>query len=481
MPRLSLSMIVRDEEPHLSRALETARLYADEIVVVDTGSADGTLELARRLADKVDLFAWEDDFALARNRSLDLCTGDFVMFLDADDVVSEASARALRELVDRPVEWDILRVPYESALDPKGGVSLTQRVWRNFAGIRWRFPIHELIEGPPGTRLGTVLDGPRVLHWPLRVEERRADKHARNRRILRRALASEEHRDSVHLMFHLAKELRLGDPVESEEAMGLLGRCLSLNPARGTHFRSRLHLLTARFQRGLGHDDEALASLGGAIAEDPHWREPFRLMSDLLRDRRRFRGASQLLRLASAIPRPDGHVDRAELYGVDWNRHLSVCLEEAGELDAALEEVRAALRQAPDDDALLEREAELGEARLLRDHPPRLVKVEVATRTLARGDQFEATFTLRSERPSTLGLGLSLRHLASAAVLSDPARDVVRPFPAGESTVTRAFQLPPDAPEGEYDLDAALRATKDGRLGRGLDALTLVRPLRVGE
>src|SRR5262249_30962404 len=85
MPRVSLCMIVRDEEANLPRCLRSAADLVDEMVVVDTGSADGTREFARRLGARVVDFAWVDSFAAARNASLDHATGEWIFWLDADE------------------------------------------------------------------------------------------------------------------------------------------------------------------------------------------------------------------------------------------------------------------------------------------------------------------------------------------------------------------------------------------------------------
>src|SRR3954453_11439767 len=87
---VSLAMIVRNEARCLPRCLGTVREAVDEIVVVDTGSNHGTGEIARTLADRVLHFAWCDDFAHARQHAFDAARGDWVMWLDADDVVHGA-------------------------------------------------------------------------------------------------------------------------------------------------------------------------------------------------------------------------------------------------------------------------------------------------------------------------------------------------------------------------------------------------------
>ncbi len=97
-PELSVCMIVRNEAHQLADALENFRSFADEIVVVDTGSTDDTHDLARKYTDRVFTFPWCDDFSAARNHSLTHATGRYVLWMDADDRVDSRMAERLVDL-----------------------------------------------------------------------------------------------------------------------------------------------------------------------------------------------------------------------------------------------------------------------------------------------------------------------------------------------------------------------------------------------
>jgi glycosyltransferase involved in cell wall biosynthesis len=86
---VSLCLIVKDEEKYLARCLQSAKTIVDEMIVVDTGSSDRTKELATIFGAKVFDFAWENDFSLARNDSLSKASGDWILVLDADEMISE--------------------------------------------------------------------------------------------------------------------------------------------------------------------------------------------------------------------------------------------------------------------------------------------------------------------------------------------------------------------------------------------------------
>ena len=99
-PRVSLSMIVRDEEHNLDDCLRPIADLFDEIVIVDTGSRDDTRSIARQFTPHVHEFAWCDDFSAARNESLARTTGDWIMWLDADDRIRSEHVIGLRRLFE---------------------------------------------------------------------------------------------------------------------------------------------------------------------------------------------------------------------------------------------------------------------------------------------------------------------------------------------------------------------------------------------
>lgn len=98
-PSVSLCMIVKNEEENISRALTSVKDLVDEMIVVDTGSTDRTKEIAGSLGAKVYDFAWTDSFADARNFSLSKAGGNWILILDADEVISSSDYGKLRELI----------------------------------------------------------------------------------------------------------------------------------------------------------------------------------------------------------------------------------------------------------------------------------------------------------------------------------------------------------------------------------------------
>jgi len=196
-------MIVKNEARCLARCLQSVRGIADEIVVVDTGSTDGTVALALAAGAKVPHFEWVGDFAAARNFALDQTTGDWILVLDADEWASENLAGEIPVFArGRPA---VGRLPIVSDFR-RHGQTLASRsfVARLFPrGARFEGRIHEQLVSPL----------PRVnLRGELRhdgyLETQKAD---RNLQLL--AAELERAPDNAYFLFQLAAEHNsLGQP-----------------------------------------------------------------------------------------------------------------------------------------------------------------------------------------------------------------------------------------------------------------------------
>lgn len=139
-------MIVKDEEVTLARCIECVKPIADEIIIVDTGSTDGTVQIARSLDAEVFFFEWCDDFSAARNFSFSKAECDLVMWLDADDVITPENARKIADLKQRD-DFDVAFIKYAAAFD---GDSPTfeyyrERIFRRSMNFKWQGFVHEVI------------------------------------------------------------------------------------------------------------------------------------------------------------------------------------------------------------------------------------------------------------------------------------------------------------------------------------------------
>ncbi|HWD18472.1 MAG TPA: glycosyltransferase, partial [Verrucomicrobiae bacterium] len=141
-PRLSVCLIVKNEEAFLDACLASVRGLADQIVVVDTGSTDRTIEIARAHGAEVHAFAWCDDFSAARNAALERATGDWILSLDADEELLPAHRETLRREMANP---DALayRLPIINQGREDEGCSYVPRLFRNAPGLFFLGRVHE--------------------------------------------------------------------------------------------------------------------------------------------------------------------------------------------------------------------------------------------------------------------------------------------------------------------------------------------------
>lgn len=149
MTTVSLCMIVKNEEDTIKRCLDSVRAATDEIIVLDTGSTDNTVNLAREAGASVYHFAWTDDFAAARNAAFAKATMQYIMWLDADDVLTEENLKKLL-LLKQTLDGSIRQVAakYEVGFDEAGNVTLSfyrERLFLRTAGFVWKDAVHETI------------------------------------------------------------------------------------------------------------------------------------------------------------------------------------------------------------------------------------------------------------------------------------------------------------------------------------------------
>ena len=146
---ISLCMIVKNEEAVLARCLDSIKDVVDEIVIVDTGSTDNTKSIARSYTKNIFDFEWIQDFSAARNYAFSKATCDYQMWMDADDIFPEQSAKMLLELkkaLDPAV--DIVTMKYLTHFDEHGNpihISTRERLIKREKEYVWQDPVHECI------------------------------------------------------------------------------------------------------------------------------------------------------------------------------------------------------------------------------------------------------------------------------------------------------------------------------------------------
>ncbi len=137
---LSLCMIVKNEEKYLVQCLKSVRDIVDEIIIVDTGSTDKTIDIAKVFGAKLFDFPWTGDFAAARNHSLEQATGNWILILDGDEVLSPLDFKELKEIIHKksssPAAYSIATRNYITNVSVIGWVKNTGE-YPEEAGTGW--------------------------------------------------------------------------------------------------------------------------------------------------------------------------------------------------------------------------------------------------------------------------------------------------------------------------------------------------------
>ena len=152
MQEISLAMIVKNEAAHLEGCLESAANWVDEIVIVDTGSTDGTQDIARHYTRRLFELPWPDSFSVARNYAIDQAGKQWIFWLDADDLVPEETGARLRMLASgASADTGFFAFNYTY---PSGLVQKRAALFRNQPDIRFTGRVHEQIYDPLTANLG---------------------------------------------------------------------------------------------------------------------------------------------------------------------------------------------------------------------------------------------------------------------------------------------------------------------------------------
>lgn len=362
LPRVSLTMIVRDEEANLPKCLESVAGLFDEIVVVDTGSVDGTLEIALARGARVFDFAWVDDFAAARNAALARAAGDYAFWLDADDVVDPPERGKLERLLRNLKAGDPAAYVVRCACDPgengDGGETVVDhvRLFPTREDVRWTYRVHEQIL-PALRRAGVPVRWTDVVvrHTGYVDSSLRARKLERDARILKEELA--ERPEDPFTLFNLG-----AIAIERKDwrgALEFLEPSLARSAATDSITR-KLYALIARARQMLGDSAGALRTCDRGLAIDGDDAELWFRRGVVRRERGEPAEAERSWRRILTLGRPErfASVDQG-IHGHLTLRNLAVLARERGDRGEAERLWRAVLAERPGDRearAMVERE-----------------------------------------------------------------------------------------------------------------------------
>ncbi|WP_312519302.1 glycosyltransferase [Anaerospora sp.] len=214
--KISLCMIVKNEEINLTRCLASIKGFVDEIIIVDTGSTDLTIKVAEDNGAVVIPFLWQDDFSAARNASLEAASGDWILFLDADEALEPESGQILRQVIAGEEEGFFIKII--NLIGSEGSIEsspdLVFRLFRNKPDYRFRGAIHEqivdVILEKNGQARFQIAEGIVLRHYGyLNQQILEKNKKVRNLTIIKKELDSNP--DNHMLRYHYGIELYRAD------------------------------------------------------------------------------------------------------------------------------------------------------------------------------------------------------------------------------------------------------------------------------
>jgi glycosyltransferase involved in cell wall biosynthesis len=247
---ISLCMIVKNEEKNLAACLASLKPVVDEMIIVDTGSTDRTIDIATVFGAKVSAFEWNGNFSDARNASLAAARGKWILVMDADEVLAaqdyDAVRQAVREAVGKKLAWSVLTRNYTTRVNAQGWTpndhvyqakeradgwhpSWKVRLFCNHPVIRFNGEVHEMVENSLLMAGYTIDKASFVVHHYGGLVESTEEAAEKGRRYFEFGMKKLEKnpRDTVALA-ELA--VQAGEIGSFEEAIVLWNRLLEVLP-----------------------------------------------------------------------------------------------------------------------------------------------------------------------------------------------------------------------------------------------------------
>jgi glycosyltransferase involved in cell wall biosynthesis len=282
-PTLSLCMIVKDEESCLARCLESVKGLVDEMIVVDTGSTDKTVEVAKSYGAKVYRHPWENDFSKHRNQSLSYATGEWIFQLDADEALFMEDRDLLRDTIKAgEADYYHLRF-YDMKKDGSiHGTFYLIRLFRNGMGMCYERKVHNQL-CPQGRGAYSAI---RIRHYGYDLSpEKMEAKHIRTTTLLKQMLAANP--EDAYSIYQLSSSYSLHHEYDKavaygEEALAVMHR----KQLRNSYFLTVFHTVSHGYY-ALGRTSDAERTCLEALDFFPMHPDMCHLLADIY-----FRGRS---------------------------------------------------------------------------------------------------------------------------------------------------------------------------------------------
>ncbi|WP_254510346.1 TPR domain-containing glycosyltransferase [Anatilimnocola floriformis] len=421
-PRISLCMIVRNEEANLRACLQPVLPLFDEVILVDTGSLDETRQVAEELGVKVIDFEWCDDFSAARNAAVEHATGEWIFWLDADDRVDSINRAKLKDVFDRvrePRETEQRRVyimttvsPSRHSSEPATLISHA-RLFQRHPQARWNGRVHEQIV-PALEALGDqlIFSDVRIEHVGYLDPAFCQRKANRDLRLLRLDYATDPE-NPITLFLLGTTYMRTGQPYQ---ALTHLLKSLQLAPAYGDWMR-RLYALIVDALLRLGRREEAFGMANEALQRFPLDVELTTRRAELLCEFNDLGSAERSLRELLQAPPARHLVHGASSYhdGREARALLGRIYRETQNFDSAEQVFQELIAEQP---AWIPPWVNLGYTYLMQE---RWGDVEYVAKQIEKCETGEPyALTLRAEAKATRGDLRAARELVDQAIARAP-------------------------------------------------------------
>jgi tetratricopeptide (TPR) repeat protein len=353
--RLSVCLIAKNEERFLGQCLQSVRALADQVVLVDTGSTDRTVEIATEHGAEVHHFAWCDDFSAARNAALEHATGDWILMLDVDEELTPAKHESLRKLLQNP-EVMAYRLPIIDVGRENEGCCYVPRLFRNAPALFYVGRVHEQVFTSIEVRrqewgLDNRLGAATLRHHgylPEVVKDR--NKIERNLRLLEKAIV--ELPDEPSLLMNYGLELARSGQLETGiehyrkafDLMSAQAPSLVIPETREmllTQFCTQLTALR-RFDEIIRVLTSPLAQSGGLTAS-----LHFALGLAHLELKQPSEAADQMRQCLAKRSQPSLSPINTEIHKAGPHHCLALCVAQLGDTDAAAAEFCLAIEDDP--------------------------------------------------------------------------------------------------------------------------------------
>lgn len=217
--KLSLCLIVKNEEKKIKKCIESVKTIVNEIIVVDTGSDDNTVSVVKDLGAKVYYYKWNKDFSAARNYALKKAKGDWIIFLDSDEYVSEESLKYIKNIIDESEIMKCNSILIESININEDTNTIQSKlniikIFKNNSNLRYKGKIHEKIFNSNGNL--QVMDGSeyiKVFHTGYSSSTlKEKNKAGRNIELLYEEL--DNNKNDSNIYFYLVESLLINNEID---------------------------------------------------------------------------------------------------------------------------------------------------------------------------------------------------------------------------------------------------------------------------